>query len=282
MANDLSFLDQSYTAHLLLEDPRTYDYFSTLFNADTSTVQMVAVGGSDGVEGLVAVSWEIEAQSPVHAIGWRDRDFGHDNLSRLQDTNIHVFRGTCHEIENYLLDWTALAGCDLAVRYDKRGIDYRQKALELATSMLYDTVCCDVLYALQCEYTAGFPACPLKRRPKVPVQSRADVEQYLLTDTWVKNRAGEIQILFSDAEIKGRIDETEKRYQSALASPTDDWRVLFPGKEIFEKLVRSVYGGVGISDVVKSIAEYQRKNVIPSELNDFMGEVRRRRDNGLL
>ena len=41
-------------------------------------------------------------------------------------------------------------------------------------------------------------------------------------------------------------------------------------------------GGVSVSDMVKSIAEYQRRNGIPKELSKFMGEVRRRRDNGLL
>lgn len=289
MANALSFLSQAYKAHLLLEDPRTYDYFSALFNADTSTVQMINVGGSVGVAGLVTASWEKGSQSSVHALGWKDRDFGRDNVLKWKNKGTHVFYGKMHEIENYMLDWKALAGCDLAIRYKKQAIDYRQEALKIAKGILYDTVCCDVLYSLHFEYTQGFPPTPRKAKPKVVIGSRKDVEDYLLSNAWISNRPGSVIKIFSNKALKKRIVEAEKRYQDALNSSKGNWRAIFPGKEIFEELIRSVYrgkkvdgGSVSVSDMVKSIAEYQRRNGIPKELSKFMGEVRRRRDNGLL
>ena len=281
MVNPLSFLSLAYRGHLLVEDPRTYEYFSALFVNETSQIQVVPVGGSDGVQGLVNASWQRDARSPIHAFGWTDRDFGLDNIAKWSDRNNHLFRGTFHEIENYLLDWDALSGCELAMRYGKGDVDYRAECHKIANGMLYEVICDHVLYNLRAEYCNGFPSDPSSS--KQSVCSRADVENYLINNNWLQGRSNTVGILFSESELKTRIDVAETLYTDALSSTNDDWVKIFPGKEIFEQLRCKVYTGkrekggcVVDNDLVKSIASYQNLHGVPNELSMFMAELKRR------
>lgn len=284
MANRLSFLSQTYDLHLLLEDVRTCDYFSTLFNAESSIVQMVSVGGADGVNGLVTISWGRDSLPSEHAFGWVDRDYGRDNVISWSNPETHVFRGKRHEIENYLLDWTALAHCNLAIRYKKTNVHYRDLAHNIAKEILYQVVCEDVLYEFQSDYTEGFPCSPANARPRCDVENRQDLERYLLNHDWLHSGATRAINLFSEEALRKRIDLAEQRYRDALASTNDEWRIIFPGKQIFERLKTDVYcggrkegGTIAFSDLVKSIATYQAENAVPEELKMFMDELKKKR-----
>jgi len=284
MANALSFLDQSADVHLLVEDWRTHYYLHRLFPVPPFTIQIVPVGGCDGVTRLVKSSWEDDTAVPVRAVGWRDRDFGTDNRAKWQNRDVHVFCATCHEIENYLLDWDALANCTAARGCDLSGDDFRDRCLTKATDMLYDVACGDVLAKLQVVYGDGFPKHPQKRKPKVHVSTLQEAESLITSDVWLQGREAICHQIFDQNNLKSLLGQSVQDFQSALQSAEDDWKVVFPGKEIFETVMQDVYHGTpSLDNMVKSIGEYQEaKGTIPQELQDFMKELARRKNVGWL
>jgi len=282
MGNALSFLDQSYDVHLLVEDWRTYYYLDRLFPTLPMKLQLIPVGGCGGVASLAATSWQKSAQSPVHAFGLRDRDFGHDNLALWTDRNTHVFCLDVHEIENFLLVWDALAQCQQAFGCGKTSAEFRGICLAKAWDMLYDVACSDVIYQLQSQYGDRFPKQPQNRKPKVHLSSIEDARIFLTGDAWFKGRESFCAELFKGERMVERLEDSVRRFQASLTSASDDWKRIFPGKEVFESAMQTVFhGDVNNEDMVKSIGEYQYANHrLPQALTRLMNELYRRKTLG--
>ncbi|MCQ2392796.1 MAG: hypothetical protein MJ249_00785 [Kiritimatiellae bacterium] len=289
MANVMSFLDLSFDVHLLVEDWRTCYYLQKLFPLPPFTWQVIPVGGCDCVTKLVQISWEDHSASSIRAVGWRDRDFGSDNCDRWKNPDVHVFRSSNHEIENYLLDWNALANCTLAINSGLRPADFETQCKKRACDMLFDVAYCDVLAKLQTKYGDGFPKQPQKRRPKVHFATLGDAEAFLIGANrndndyvWYKKRSAVCRRIFKPDYLKNLLGRSVQKFKGFLAS--GKWKKEFPGKEIFEFVMQNVYHGTpSLDDMVKSIGEYQAARMkIPKDLQTFVAELSRRKTAGLL
>src|SRR5438093_2121566 len=95
-------------AVLWVEDQASYEYLLVVWS--DPQIRLLIGGGRDGVRGMVN---QARSERHTHVFGLIDRDFDASNRGRWASpaTCPSVFRPEVHEIENYLLDADALAGC---------------------------------------------------------------------------------------------------------------------------------------------------------------------------
>ena len=278
MGSFSSLSSNSNKLRLYVEDPRTKDYFAELFYPNSKIMYELA-GGRQGVEPLVKASWQKDS-GLSQAYGWIDRDFGDDNIANWEDPNTHLFCGTCHEIENYLLDWEAMANCDMNIGRTQASLE--NVARNFANSILYHVVCCQVIYKLASLTYSNFPSYPeLKQK----ISDFNEAINYLNNQFWIASNTNNqaydtitpISTYCSLENLTSLAQTAEVELKRALASAV--WTKLFPGKEIFEFLCQTLFHGAEgkPQDFVKSIARYQRhNNRIPQELDLFMTELQSR------
>ena len=91
-----------------VEDALTESYLNRLW--DDNQIRILVAGSGPTVE---AATTDARRAGLKSVFGVRDRDFGRTNFGMWTDygKEIRVFRLPRHEMENYLLDWAALAGC---------------------------------------------------------------------------------------------------------------------------------------------------------------------------
>lgn len=96
---------------LIVEDRMTKQYLIHAWGADELFFNILAAGGNRTVRGVVE---DLRKHGHENVFGLVDRDFGEDNVAKWPNPGgPPVFRPSFHELENFLLNWPALAGCDL-------------------------------------------------------------------------------------------------------------------------------------------------------------------------
>jgi hypothetical protein len=110
--NVASHLAAIYTAPLVLwvEDPLTRDYLDAIWT--DPDIRFLIAGGNESIPTVVEGA---RSDGHAHVFGFIDRDFRTSNRARWANpaSRVSVFIPEAHEVENYLLDVDALAGCAL-------------------------------------------------------------------------------------------------------------------------------------------------------------------------
>jgi hypothetical protein len=251
-------ISENLTGRLVLyvEDDLTKQYLETLFQLESGWLNIVDVGGNRAVRAMVVADRE---QGNKQSFGWQDKDFGEDNTAKWGQADTYVFRGTYHEIENYMLDWEAMKGGEKSSDY----FPFQQVAHDFAEDMVFVVACWSELRALQRFIGEGFP-----KQAEIPeLKSLDDIVCFIREQhPWIPRLNREFAVRTSEESIRRNVEEKVAQFRDAVAG--DSWRTVMPGKEIFRHLLhKAFHGEVDKPSFAKSIADWQRGHQkIPAEL----------------
>lgn len=259
---------------LYVEDGLTEQYLGDLFRLDSGWLSIKQVGGNQAVKAMVVAE---RARGNEQAFGWQDSDFGGDNTKKWNEAGTHVFRGTYHEIENYMLDWEAMEKGEKS----SKGFSVQQIAHDFAKTMVFAVACCSELHALQRFIGQDFPCFPVKQSEMDELQSVEDAVRFIReqpeNNPWIPRITSDFAVLTSAESIRENVAKQVAYLHNALAG--DSWRVVMPGKEIFRHVLHKVFhGDVDDLSFAKSIADWQRNNkTVPDELQQLIATLKARR-----
>jgi hypothetical protein len=245
---------------LYVEDDLTAQYLGTLFQLESGWLTIIQVGGKDAVCAMVATA---RGRGNQQAFGWQDTDFGRDNTAKWNEAGTHVFRGKYHEIENYMLDWTAMKEGEKS----SGAFPTEQTALNFAENLVFAVACWNELYALKNFVDNKFPKYPKNQSKIDKLKSEDAVVRFIREQNpWFSRITRDFTTRTSEESIRGDVAKQVAYLRNALVD--DSWRSVMPGKEIFRHLLDKVFHGkVNDLSFAKSIADWQRDNQkIPDEL----------------
>jgi hypothetical protein len=216
-----------------------------------------------------------------HVFGLVDRDFQSSNQAAWADltNSIDVFILPVFEIENYLLDPRALAGCALNT-HKREDSDIKLRLRNAARRIAWWTVCCNVISELREDFFADFP-----EHPSVPAIPGVDqAVDYIIQSAWLKKLAGNAA-RWTEEVVRKRLIAINTQIQARLNS-SDDWLIDVPGKELFRDVQGWIYTrppGQQHSvadpsiDLAKAVGDWQAKNqCVPENLKVLRQSLRRR------
>jgi hypothetical protein len=250
--------------NLWVEDPLTKSYLAEIWEGDPAILFLIG-GGVDGVRSVI----EDARNNNFHNVfGLIDRDFRESNYSAWLDPkkNPRTFVLPVHELENFLLDPDALAGCD--VNNLARSADEIVELLQTrARELCWWMACRDVIFQYAGEFRNNFTG-----HPAATIKNEQEAHAHICESEWFT----------SFAEKANRVDKTEvsNRLNNAYAEAilriqSGRWRNEFAGKELFRDIRSRIYDSrekvasptVLDSDVALSIAQWQLANEkVPDEL----------------
>lgn len=211
---------------LVVEDMLTRDYLMHAWGVDNIHFGMLIAGGHNVVKGCVEDFRRVYGDKARHVFGVNDRDFGTSNVASWNDPQTHVFRGSYHEAENYLLDWDALAGCDINQTCRKLSAAAIKTLAEAeARKQVHWLACRKVLATFQKKIGEDFP-----KVPKVTaITDIAAAEAYIVTQTWMTDLPARCTDIVDHAKVHAELVAADAAYQAALADGS--WVKEFSGKE---------------------------------------------------
>lgn len=251
---------------LWVEDRLTREYLYSIWPDESERFNIMSGGGHKAVRGIVN---ELKGQKYSNVFGLTDRDFYPTNRGRWKenDPNLVIFRPERVEIENYLLDWDAMAGCGQNRMLNRKSVhDIKNRADEIAEKMVWWMACKSVLNDFWEILTESFPEHPKPNK----INSLKEAEDYIVEQEWyVSLRPKTDQII--NAPLSEQLKNRGDLYQSRLQDGS--WVNDFSGKQIYKSLCGFVLEDPNRRtsekeiDLAISIGEWQYKDKkIPPEL----------------
>lgn len=273
MASSVEALYKNAPLVLWVEDEDSQTYLGELWSTERVGLHIAGNGGA-----VAAVVRDARSLGHRHVFGLVDRDFGGTNRNRWirPSDDLIVYKLASLEIENLLLDPTALAACDLnrlgkkPRTTDELARRMRSEAVNILWWMAWRRVMTDLRH----ERLHDFPKVP--RRDSV--QTRNETLALLLADPWLKREMLASGPGLTDDILKGRLDKAKEDFDSLLNG--DGWIEVFSGKEIFRQIAGYVWNGKGSAgrlDLVRSVAKAQmRLGRVPAEVTELLASLTQR------
>lgn len=249
-------LYQNRTLCIWVEDPVTKSYLDVIWEGAPITV--LVAGGATGVAALATAARQ---EKLGHVFGLRDRDFG---PAAMPPTHLGpVYALPRHEVENYLLDFDALAAAH-AFNKSKRGRQaIAAKARELAGKHAAWMACVHVLRDLAAS-AGAFPEDP------VP----GEVTDGDSAEVWLRANTATLRAP-ATATTLSTLPVRIEHYAKLLDG--DAWIDSFSGKEVFAALASWFWPGSKRHDrgrLAAAIAEQQRaQGRIPADVDRLRLEL---------
>lgn len=277
-ASDLQpFLSQKPIV-LIVEDRMTKEYLIQAWGPDEQFFNILATGGSNTVKGVVV---DLRRHGSKAVFGLVDRDFGEANVvdwSRPNDPPI-IFRPSFHELENVLLDWPALAGCDLNQRRTspRTAQEIQQTATDEAKKQPWWLACRKCLGSHQQLMGKDFP-----NKPKLSdMHGFQPAFDHIANSAWQSDLAARTAQILNKTDLKTALRDAHRQYDQDL---TDDrWVQTYSGKEIFNVLLSRIHDVPKTPtsepdvDLAKSVAKWQfEHSAVPEEI-DALRQVLKQR-----
>jgi len=247
MARDFERPTQYRAAiNLYVEDSITLIYLKELWS-DPAFAYFVG-GGHEAVSLIVRV--DQEAGHP-NVFGIIDRDYGGSNLSKATNPGTRVFRLSAHEVENHLLDASALASS----RWNNLRLSVQEVEnllIQAAHQRCWYEACRLVLATIRQRFHEGFIT-----DPPQDLRDLEAAQHHLCGSRWF-------------LDLKEHSDQTtetdvvallETSHDQATAQTIDGtWRQTFTGKAIFEDIAsricdRQQFGGVKSAQLYGDLAQ---------------------------
>lgn len=263
---------------LWVEDRMTKEYLQRVWQPEDQLFQILIAGS---LENVTAVVRDLQRSGYGHVFGFTDRDFRNSNRSQWNrpSPDMLIYRPDRFEIENYLLDWAALAGCDENVnRFSRTRTDIEQHATRYANRMLWWMACRQVLSDFHERLVGHFPAHPKADH----INSVQDAENYIRTArNWWNDFPGHSTHIRNPSTLTNHLQTAYNDNRGDLNS--GDWKINFSGKEIF-RLIRGFLFNQNYAsaeemdtDLAKSVADWQINNhSVPSEIIELKNSIRTR------
>ncbi len=244
-----------------VEDALTEAYLNKLWADDR--IRILVAGSGPTVK---AVTTDARVARHMSVFGVRDRDFGKTNFGTWTkyDKEIRVFRLPRHEIENYLLDWHALAGCS-ENRRGKKAHDIEAEVKKHATSLDWWLSAKRTLSDLSANLSRDFP----RGLGQTKIKDHKDALDYILTCRgWYQHVCDLPKTSLNEAKIKSLLTKHQEHIHRALDN--GKWIEAFPGKELLGKAKAFIRTrpkarkkATDDIDLAKAIANWQVDNKRP-------------------
>ncbi len=265
-------------AVLWVEDRLTKEYLQRIWQPEDQLFQILIAGSAENV---IAVVHDLQGNGYGHVFGFTDRDFRTSNRSRWNSPSqdMLTYRPERFEIENYLLDWEALAGCDENMnRFKRTRADIEQRAAQYANEMLWWMACRKVLSDFHHRLTDHFPT-----HPKVnQINSLPDAESYIrIARNWWNDFPEHSKYIQQPGTLTNDLQTAYNDNRGDLSS--GNWTRNFSGKEIFRSVRGFLFNKSYASaeemdtDMTKSVADWQiENNSVSAELIELKKSIKRR------
>jgi hypothetical protein len=264
-----------YSAPLILwvEDPVVRDYLSSVWT--DADLRFLIAGGNAGISPVVRSARQ---EGHTHVYGFVDRDFRTSNRPNWSNpaSDLTVFVPDAHEIENYLLDPAALAGCSLNTG-GQNAVAIEARLVQRASELTWWMACRAVLAELRQPVIDGFP-----RHPGPPlVTNLATAEAHICNSPWHIALPAQVAAITTPGYVAHRLQHFQDLMQQSVTA--GDWKRDFSGKELFRNIRDWVYRGgtagssARDSDLAKSVGTWQRDHgAVPTELTELRSAIRSR------
>lgn len=260
---------------LIVEDRLTKLYLLDAWGPDEQFFNVLVAGGKATVQGLVE---DLRRHGHHNVFGLVDRDFGTSNAARWSDRNgpPEILRPDFHEIENVLLDWQALEGCDLnRQRHNRTAVEIEQVALAEAVKQPWWLACRKCLADRQAKLGDGFP-----RAPRLDaVAGFQPAFDHIAGSSWYQSLTTTTVEITDEPRLEQELRDAHQTYSTDLISGA--WSSSYSGKEIYRVLLSRIYdvpGSVSPEpdvDLAKSVARWQRDNSsVPSGIDQIRRVLR--------
>ena len=274
LAVSISAIYRPDRIHLWVEDPVTREYLGSCWN-DADVVFHIA-GGNQGVEAILK---DAQDQGFTSVFGFVDQDFGPTNRSEWLNP-VKTFRrfvSGVHELENFLLDPDALAGCELNTGH-RTPAEITQRCEQRAIELVWWMACRRVIKQLHAECCQGF-----LEHPKCPqVTDLMTAQNWIVSQNWFNQISTRADLISTPGEIGGRLTVAHAATDAELHDGR--WRSTFSGKELFHHVRDYVYTHRPNAsptdldtDVARSVARWQVvNNRVPDEVKELRTALRAR------
>jgi hypothetical protein len=251
---------------LWVEDTLTKEYLLKIWGNDSRIFNIRVAPGRDSIKAVVHDLWK---DGVTNVFGLVDKDFGPDAPQNWNNPQATVFRLPVFEVENYLLDWTALAGCGENAL--NRTTEYlEEKARAVAGAMIWWMSCRAVLDCFNVTMTGDFPQHP--GLGAVPDRNSAIL--HIQNAPWYQELAGQAGRITAPGRLDNDLDNQHAVWRACLAS--GEWTRQFSGKEIFRAIRGTMVKQAGRTtaqmdeDLAKAVGEWQfANNAVPSDIADL-------------
>ncbi|MBN2207916.1 MAG: hypothetical protein JW759_01270 [Candidatus Coatesbacteria bacterium] len=237
-----------------VEDVLTKEYLRVLWQ--DPKIAFAVAAGRDAVSSLTTDA-RSGSDARKNVFGIRDRDFGDTNFPDWKPDTC-IFTLPRYEIENYLLDWDALAGCaGEGLRRSAAEIERRVK--KRATALTWWASCKRALLDLRMELTGSFPADPTQDE----ITDRASALNYVLkTNDWHGHVCGLLTTNLANYSVANNLSKYHGEIKQTINA--GDWPETFPGKPLLREARSYVRGAKGALtpeeadvDLAKAVANWQ-------------------------
>lgn len=270
--SDLPALYNSHPVVLWVEDEETRTYLATAWQ--DGDIKLLVAGGHANIDAIVKAA---EKDHVPHVFGVRDRDFWRSNRALWSaDRALRVFTGDPFEIENLLLDATAMAACDVNTA-EKDAPTIQAELDALAAPLTWWMSCRKTIVHFRDAATKD----SIEHPTRGAVTSKPLALSKLVGSPWWTTTLPGLARIVTEAEADRLLDLHYEEYAAALRDGS--WRSSFSGKEILGEMrshlwTRRQEAGLGGKlRLFRSIAEAQRTlNRVPEEIKELRAVLRAR------
>lgn len=267
--SDLSPLLERTPIVLVVEDRLTKEYLYSLWKPEQQPFTIVTAGGHQVVKGMVT---DLRKHDPGNdrVFGLVDTDFDQPNMASWNNPGTCVLRTSHHEMENFMLDWDALAGCELNKRHNHTAAAIEGWAVEQAQKQPWWLACRKRLRTMQKLHGDDYPTAPSVDG----ITSFQHAFDYVAQSDWCQDLQNRTTQILDQNILQQELNQAHTEYDQHLQA--DQWRRTYSGKEVFRHLLSRIYdvprseSREADVDLAISVGDWQRKNgQIPQDLIDL-------------
>ncbi|MHB8417083.1 MAG: hypothetical protein ACYDCL_03340 [Myxococcales bacterium] len=263
---DLGALYKNKPLILWVEDELTKLYLDALWQ--DPDVGFLIAGGWENIRAVVHGS----RREARHVFGLRDRDFSDTNRSSWANEGVVVLVSESFEIENFLLDETALAGCAL----NTAGLDATTLLREMeqaAARLPWWMAARSTINWLRDTVLGDFVPHPAW----TAVGDRTAALASILSSSWWTAAVPRLAPALQAGRVEEELDRAHARYDASLTNGT--WKGDFSGKEIWRQVWRRLWAHNSTDgaelDTAKAVAAAQHEiSRVPEELRELRSTLR--------
>ena len=259
---DLDPLYKNRPVTLWVEDALTRDYLTAAWDVP-SKIQLLVAGSSSGVSTL-ANSARKSGYKSVY--GLCDRDFGATNYSTWSK-GTPVFRLQMHEIENALLDPSALHSALVVLGRQRSEADIRKRLIQEASAACWGMALGSTFAWMRRTLCRDFPESP----DLMNVSDRRAAVAHILHSAWWKTHRPAFPVTFTTAAVRQELRRAYAAYQRDLGS--NAFLTTFAGKELLGRCLSWLVHNGPVphptdSDLAMAVGNAQRATgTVPPEVS---------------
>ena len=253
-----------------VEDSLTSEYLQELWREPRALLLIAGATGS-----VKPAVQDAARNGASNVFGIVDRDFENTNRQRWENAQLRCFVVPAHEMENYLLDEYALAGCDLNNR-SRSAVDILARMRDRAKGLLLWMAVCHTLKRVRRYCLDDYP----QRPSATKISTLNEAWQFIEQSPWFQSFSTRAADIAAPATVRGWLSDAFASLDHDLA--TDDWKQTFSGKEILRDIRGFIYQppqpappSVHDVDLAQSVARWQADNGrVPNDLMELLRLLR--------